>query len=72
MGPEALEELNGLELPLAREVHATPGQVQTLTPSIDALYTPSIDDALDEEQAKREFWRAFRVLGDWYSDFPPY
>ena len=49
-----------------------PGEIQTLTPSIEALYTPSIDEALDEEQAKREFWRSFRVLGDWYSDFPPY
>jgi hypothetical protein len=64
--------LNDLDLPLAREVLATPGVAQTLTPSIDALYTPSIDEALDEEAAKREFWRAFRVLGDWYSDFPPY
>jgi uracil-DNA glycosylase family 4 len=72
MGPEALEVLNELELPLAREVLPTPGEPQTLTPSIDALYTPSIDAALDEEHAKREFWRAFRVLGDWYSDFPPY
>jgi uracil-DNA glycosylase family 4 len=72
MGPEALDELNGLELPLAREVRPAPGEVQTLTPSIEALYTPSIDDALDEEQAKREFWRSFRVLGQWYSDFPPY
>jgi uracil-DNA glycosylase len=72
MGPEALEVLNELELPLAREVRATSGEVQTLTPSIDALYTPSIDEALDEEQSKREFWRSFRVLGEWYSDFPPY
>src|SRR3954463_9149311 len=39
MGPEALEELNGLELPLAHEVRAAPGEVQPLTPSIDALYT---------------------------------
>ena len=46
--------------------------IQALTPSIEALYTPSIDEALDEEQAKRAFWRAFRVLGDWYADFPPY
>jgi uracil-DNA glycosylase len=46
--------------------------VQTLTPSIDALFTPGIDGALDDEAAKREFWRAFRVLGDWYADFPPY
>jgi uracil-DNA glycosylase family 4 len=72
MGSEALDELNGLELPLAREVRSAPGEIQTLTPSIDALYTPSIDDALDEEQSKREFWRSFRVLGEWYSDFPPY
>jgi uracil-DNA glycosylase len=72
MGPEALEVLNELELPLAREVLPAPGEIQTLTPSIEALYTPNIDDALDEEQAKREFWRSFRVLGDWYSDFPPY
>ena len=72
MGPEALDVLNELELPLAREVLANPGQIQTLTPSIDALYTPNIDEALDEESAKREFWKAFRVVGDWYADFPPY
>src|SRR5215218_7036365 len=30
MGPEALEELNGLELPLAHEVRAAPGVVQQL------------------------------------------
>jgi hypothetical protein len=72
MGPEALDVLNELELPLAREVLPNAGAVQPLTPSIDALYTPNIDEALDEESAKREFWKAFRVLGAWYSDFPPY
>jgi uracil-DNA glycosylase family 4 len=72
MGPDALEALNELALPLAREVRAAPGEIQTFTPSIDALYTPSIDEALDEDRSKREFWRAFRVLGDWYADFPPY
>jgi uracil-DNA glycosylase len=72
MGLEALEVLNELSLPLAREVDARPGEIQSLTPSVEALYTPSIDEALDEEGAKRAFWRAFRVLGDWYSDFPPY
>ena len=40
-----------------------PGEIQSLTPSIDALYTPDIDGALDEESAKRDFWRAFRALG---------
>ncbi len=72
MGPEALEVLNELQLPLAHEVRPAPGELQSLTPSIDALYTPNIDEALDEEQAKRAFWQAFRVLGDWYADFPPY
>jgi uracil-DNA glycosylase len=72
MGPDALEVLNELQLPLAREVAPRPGELQALTPSIDALYTPSIDESLDEEQTKRAFWKAFRVLGDWYAEFPPY
>src|ERR687893_451891 len=72
MGPEALATLNELALPLARAVEDRPGEVQTLTPSIDALVVPDIDDALDEEDAKRAFWTAFRALGAWWSDFPPY
>jgi uracil-DNA glycosylase family 4 len=72
MGEDARATLNELELPLATEVEATPGVIQKLTPSVDALYTPDIDYALDEEAAKRAFWTAFRALGDWYADFPPY
>jgi uracil-DNA glycosylase family 4 len=72
MGDEALDCLNELALPLAREVDPTPGVVQQLTPSVEALFTPGIDECLDEESAKRDFWRAFRALGDWYADFPPY
>jgi uracil-DNA glycosylase family 4 len=72
MGPEALEVLNELQLPLAESVRPAPGELQSLTPSINALYAPNIDEALDEEQAKRAFWKAFRVLGDWYAEFPPY
>jgi len=72
MGAEALETLNELALPLAQELAAQPGEIQTLTPSIEALYVPNIDEALDEESAKRAFWTAFRKLGEWYADFPPY
>jgi uracil-DNA glycosylase len=72
MGEDALTVLNDLDIPLARTVVPEPGQVQTLTPSIDALYVPNIDDALDDEAAKREFWSAFRVLGQWWADLPPY
>ena len=71
-GPEALETLNELALPLARELQPAPGRLQQLTPSVDALYVPDIDQALDEESAKRAFWTAFRALGEWYADLPPY
>jgi uracil-DNA glycosylase family 4 len=72
MGPDALATLNELALPLAQEVRPDPGEVQELTPSVEALYVPNIDEALDEDAAKRAFWTAFRRLGDWYADFPPY
>jgi len=72
MGEEALRILNDLDVPLARPVRPEPRVVQSLTPSIDALYTPDIDDALDEQDAKRAFWSAFRVLGEWYAELPPY
>jgi uracil-DNA glycosylase len=72
MGEEALAVLNDLGLPLAQPVRGRPGEVQPLTPSIEALYVPNIDEALDEETAKRAFWSAFRVLGEWYADLPPY
>ena len=72
MGPESLETIGELELPLAQPVAPRMGEVQPLTPSIEALYVPNIDAALDDEPSKRAFWTAFRRLGDWYADFPPY
>jgi uracil-DNA glycosylase family 4 len=72
MGAPALETLCELDVPLAHPVAPTPGQVQQLTPTIDVLYVPDIDDSLDEQSAKRDFWAAFRVLGEWYDAQPPY
>ena len=72
MGEQALGELNGLGVPIGAPLEPEPGAIQRLTPACDALYTPDIDRSLDEERAKRAFWRAFRSLGDWYEDFPPY
>jgi uracil-DNA glycosylase family 4 len=72
MGSEALGAVNELALPLARELHPTLGELQALTPSMEALYVPNIDESLDEERAKREFWSAFRVVGQWWADLPPY
>jgi uracil-DNA glycosylase len=72
MGPDALGVINDLDIPLRRELDPELGVVQPYTPSTEALYVPNIDDALDEEAAKREFWSAFRVLGQWWADLPPY
>jgi uracil-DNA glycosylase family 4 len=72
MGDEALEELNDIGVPLGRRIAAEPGVVQRLTPSCEAIWCPDIDASLDDEAAKREFWRAFRALGEWYADLPPY
>ena len=72
MGADALAALSEMDIPLARELTPTIGEIQSLTPTIDALYVPDIDQSLDEQQAKRAFWAAFRVLGDWYASQPPY
>jgi uracil-DNA glycosylase family 4 len=72
MGGDALDAVNELALPLASELAEIEGEVQVLTPQLAALLVPNIDAALDEEQAKRAFWNAFRALGDWYAALPPY
>jgi uracil-DNA glycosylase family 4 len=72
MGEEARTELNDLGVPLGRPLEATLGEVERLTPMCDALFVPDIDASLDDEGAKRDFWRAFRALGEWYADLPPY
>jgi len=72
MGGEALDALNDLAAPLARPLEPEPGVVQRFTPTIDALVVPDIDESLDDEASKRAFWSAFRVLGDWYAELPPY
>jgi uracil-DNA glycosylase family 4 len=72
MGEPGLRVVNDLELPLSRPLEPREGEVQAFTPTVDALYTPDIDESLDEEGAKQRFWRAFKTLGDWYEDLPPY
>lgn len=72
MGAEALAALEEMKIPLAHPLEPHLGVVQQLTPTIDALYVPNIDDSLDEQDAKRAFWAAFRALGEWYSAQPPY
>jgi uracil-DNA glycosylase len=72
MGAEALEALNRLDYPLTEPITTETGVVQRWTPTIEALYVPDIDVSLDEQNAKRAFWAAFRAIGEWHEAQPPY
>jgi uracil-DNA glycosylase len=72
MGDAALSFLNELDFPLGDTINAEPGTLQRFTPTIEALYAPDIDDSLDEQSAKTRFWNAFKTLGPWWAELPPY
>jgi uracil-DNA glycosylase family 4 len=72
MGEPALAFLNSLEFPLADPLEPKPGELQRFTPTIQTLYVPDIDESLDEAPAKTRFWNAFKALGPWWAELPPY
>ena len=72
MGQDALACLNAVRFPLAAEVSEEQGTIQRFTPTIDALVCPDIDASLDDQAAKRGFWEAFKAIGPWWSELPPY
>ncbi len=72
MGEDALTFLNSLEFPLAEEAEPELGKIQAWTPTVQALYVPDIDASLDEQPAKTRFWNAFKALGPWWAELPPY
>jgi uracil-DNA glycosylase len=72
MGEPARAFLNSVRFPLSSEVGDAIGELQRFTPTIQALVTPDIDEALDEAPAKTAFWNAFKTLGTWWAELPPY
>jgi len=73
MGETAVQFLDALQFPLADQLaDAKTGVVRRLTPTIEALVTPDIDMALDDQAAKTAFWNSFKALGPWWAELPPY
>jgi uracil-DNA glycosylase family 4 len=72
MGEQALAFLNAIEFPLADTLEPALGELQRFTATIQALYVPDIDESLDEAPAKTRFWNAFKALGPWWAELPPY
>jgi len=73
MGDETVSFVNALGFPLSRKLDASqPGELQRFTPTIESLVTPDVDTSLDEQPKKTAFWNAFKALGAWWAEQPPY
>lgn len=72
MGGHTVEFVNRLEFPLADALDPEVEGLQRFTATIEALVVPDIDTALDEAPAKTAFWNAFKAVGAWYAELPPY
>jgi uracil-DNA glycosylase len=72
MGERTVEFVNSLEFPLSDPLDPDVEVVQRFTATVEALVVPDIDAALDEAPAKTAFWQAFKALGPWWQELPPY
>ncbi len=72
MGEQALGFVNELDFPLADPLDASVEGLQRFTGTTEALVVPDIDASLDEAPAKTAFWNAFKAVGPWFSELPPY
>ena len=73
LGIETADFVNRIKIPLAEPIDAQLiAKIQQLTPTIEVLVTPDIDESLDDDASKRRFWKAFQELGRWYAALPPY
>jgi uracil-DNA glycosylase len=72
MGERTVEFVNSLSFPLSDPIDAELQGLQRFTGTIEALVVPDIDAALDEAPAKTAFWNAFKAVGTWYAELPPY
>ena len=71
MGEDALEVVNGLGVPLGRPLEATSGVAAAHSHHRRPVYARD-RRSLDDATRKRDFWDAFRMLGEWYAALPPY
>ena len=72
MGAKALAFLNDVRFPLSDRLAPEEGSLQRFTPTIEALVTPDLDESLDDQPSKTRFWNAFKALGPWWAEQPPY
>jgi len=73
MGERAVAFVNDLRFPLSDHLdRSRVGEIARFTPTIEALVTPDVDESLDDQTEKTRFWNAFKALGPWWAEQPPY
>jgi len=73
MGSRTVTFLNDLHFPLADPVDAgAEGKIRRLTPTVEVLVTPDVDESLDDQASKTRFWNAFKALGPWWAEQTPF
>jgi uracil-DNA glycosylase family 4 len=72
MGDETVDFLNAVAFPLSDPLERREGETQRYTATIAAIVTPDIDASLDDQAAKTRFWNAFKAVGPWWAELPPY
>ena len=73
MGERTAAFVDELAFPLADPIDRDAvGVVKRFTPTIEILLTPDVDEALDDQHAKARFWSAFKAVGPWWAEQPPY
>ena len=72
MGDETVAFVNRLAFPLSDPLDPATEGLQRFTATVQAVVVPDIDTALDEAPAKTAFWNAFKALGPWWAEQPPY
>lgn len=72
MGDDARGFVDSIRFPLSVRAEGEIGSIMQWTPTIELLPVPDIDASLNDAAAKQAFWLAFKALGDWYENQPPY
>ena len=72
LGEDARAFLDSIAFPLSSPCDSPIGAIGRFTPTIETLAVPDIDRCLDDSASKQAFWDAFKVLGTWYENLPPY
>ena len=72
MGAQAVDDINELGMAGAAKLEPKLGNFQQWTAHCQAIMVPDLDLSLDDDKAKRDFWQAFRKVGAWYDELPPY